>query len=1021
MKRNLLLFTVVVLLLCMTLSACSGDKAISGIKITGGLAYTYEIGATPDFSKVTADITYNDNTSVSVTAADLTFGSIDTATAGVKKLTITYKDYSITVDVTVKAAVVLAKPTAIQIISAPTTALVGEALDTTGIKALVTFDDGTTKTVEAAELTIGTLDTSTAGEKTLTVAYGELSANVTITVHGIAKIEVDGDSIDTTVEVGEEIDLTSLKVYAVYTNDARVLLNNADLTITLPDTDTEGDDKVLVIAYGGHEVRLPVSSVPPTLESISINANSYVKKVPVGSVYSTAGITATALYSNNTSKQIATDALTFSAIDTSVAGEVTVTVTFEDKTATFTVKVLNIASVTVLLGSKTSVTVGTEYDASGVQALIIYDTDLSVTVTAADGLEIGTLDTDTVGQKTLTVTYRGVQGTATVTVTEPTYGIDGVQMPNALSAFEANKKNYKDSTAPYKVGDDNPFRFALTLKIYDPVTDNSLPDITDYVGFSRVYLVENGSELELTDDALAAMVAIDDVENTFDFTEAAIGKTFRLETRPRYGLEESDYATMTRSMTVLVVDAYNIYSAKELNLITNTNSKTITDLGQSAKEQLDLVNDFLANNNITRPEKLAGVVFHGDLNITVDDIPAGYLFSYTNAAGEATKGFYDHFSIFAHVVDLANPTFTIYGNYFSLYTEDLPLVCENGYGDNDDQYSSTELFNLDVADAAVLHYGTGYDQSLFNSRVENLYMRGEDPNSNVAEDSPAHMLGLIGFKTHMHNVHYYNIKVEAYLIGICVDGDNQTTTIEKSVFHNAWQGHLYLWGSNRLQNDILSGYDNVAPIDAYRPIVVNIKDSSLTKCGGPVIIADYQDMKDAHNAKCGVEIYVDATSVLWSYVTGQEAWFVANGVSQLAGQILALNKPINDMSQLYGNGTNASITSTSNTGMNGIATANLIFANRGPRGKIVVEGEGTMDMTDQTMRAVQAGFKNATGQDVPVLQSAAGGIAGSDGQSQVFSPTMSAPDATFFQGDYMNLFMNTPLFEIGVFMQYYHE
>jgi hypothetical protein len=145
MKRKLLLLTITLLIFCTVLASCGGDKAINGINITGGLSYTLELGTTPDFSKVTADITYNDGTSVSVTAADLTFSSIDTSTAGVKKLTITYKDYSISVDVTVKAAGATgAKPTAMQVISSSVagSVLLGDTLDITGLKVLVTYDDG---------------------------------------------------------------------------------------------------------------------------------------------------------------------------------------------------------------------------------------------------------------------------------------------------------------------------------------------------------------------------------------------------------------------------------------------------------------------------------------------------------------------------------------------------------------------------------------------------------------------------------------------------------------------------------------------------------------------------------------------------------------------------------------------------------------------------------------------------------------------------------------------------------------
>ena len=47
----------------------------------------------------------------------------------------------------------------------------GEQLDTSKTVAVVTYSDNTTKTVEAKDLTFGTIDTSTVGSQTLTITY----------------------------------------------------------------------------------------------------------------------------------------------------------------------------------------------------------------------------------------------------------------------------------------------------------------------------------------------------------------------------------------------------------------------------------------------------------------------------------------------------------------------------------------------------------------------------------------------------------------------------------------------------------------------------------------------------------------------------------------------------------------------------------------------------------------------------------------------------------------------------------
>lgn len=75
------------------------------------------------------------------------------------------------------------KLTGIEIKAAPskTKYEIGEALDTTGLTLLVRYSDGSTKTFTDG-FTIGTFDSSTAGEKTVTVSYGGKTASFTVTV-----------------------------------------------------------------------------------------------------------------------------------------------------------------------------------------------------------------------------------------------------------------------------------------------------------------------------------------------------------------------------------------------------------------------------------------------------------------------------------------------------------------------------------------------------------------------------------------------------------------------------------------------------------------------------------------------------------------------------------------------------------------------------------------------------------------------------------------------------------------------
>ncbi len=72
----------------------------------------------------------------------------------------------------------------LSVVSQPTKTVyvVGEALDTSGIKAEAHYSDGTSAEIPAAELSFSGFDSSTPGKKSLTVSYGGKTAQISLTV-----------------------------------------------------------------------------------------------------------------------------------------------------------------------------------------------------------------------------------------------------------------------------------------------------------------------------------------------------------------------------------------------------------------------------------------------------------------------------------------------------------------------------------------------------------------------------------------------------------------------------------------------------------------------------------------------------------------------------------------------------------------------------------------------------------------------------------------------------------------------
>ena len=223
-----------------------------------------------------------------------------------------------------------------------------------------------------------------------------------------------------------------------------------------------------------------------------------------------------------------------------------------------------------------------------------------------------------------------------------------------------------------------------------------------------------------------------------------------------------------------------------------------------------------------------------------------------------------------------------------------------------------------------------------------------------------------------------------------------------------------------------------APVANHQSTKINITDSLVAKCGGPVILSQTEDAEYAASANSKADVVIDDKTEIYSYVTGQEAWFVAVGQTAMAGQIMAMNALINGTAAPQG--ITAGYTTT--TKIQGVSTMNLIML---VMGEGLALGDGTQDydgsctIGGQTVLQMNDGLNpllegyiaatNAMG-GAPVFQSSAGGVAygnpygSAPGCYQIDFSTGATGYATgnFFQGDYITL----NYLGMGVLLEYYH-
>lgn len=879
MKKFFSTTLILVLMLTLVLTSC-GKKKVQTIEMLEGFKFEYTIGETPDFSGVKAKIVYNDGTSIEVGSSELTFGTLDTATPGKKDVSVTYGGFTQNFTVTVSNSSVDVGAKTLQSIEyfegLPGKVYVGDILNFDAIKIVANYVDANGKQTEET-ISVGAnknikhngaeIDTTKAGEYTLSLTYMGKKVDVAINVMAVEVVElqIDADSVDTTIYENQEFKTEGLIAYAVYNNGGKVLVPVENLSI-------ERVDNVVTISYGGKSVELLLSYDIPFVTAIKIATTGYENtdnKISYGDKFSTAGIVVNATYSNNTSKNLAASDYTV----THTVGEVgtgVITVTYNSDnaiTATANITVLGIEKIVIDASSVTTlVEIGNSYSDVNLKVLLTLSDGTRVSRTIEDGVTVGgdTVNASKRDTYYITATYGGKtsEELAVYVYDKVNYVIAGVE--NSKKDFGENKADFLNDSYGYVVGDDNPFIYRLDITA---VSADGLPlKSPAYTSYSEIYY--EGALLE--GDELEKYCEIEETNNSFDFTEEAIGKTFTIKTRPRVGVEGREEAC-TKELTVTIVDGYNIYEAIELNYLTNYDDFEIPD--DDPRTFTQVVDSFLASKGLTRPQSMAGFVLHDDLIIERTDVPAEFF-----VGADRNNDFYDFMSVYSHATDKTNKTFTFYGNYYTIFSYNLPNVCAPGVANQDNTVSSGQLFRFSCTEVNA----TDYNIADYTTNIQNVYLRDDNPNKDVEATADRDMRGLIGMKVQFHTVNVENIRIEAFYISFFLDNDYTLANVNESIFFNSYQNQIYSYNHNPISGD------DTPPAANYVPITLNVTNSKITKSGGPVILNQTEGPELVKNSKSGPQITIDDKTEIWTWVTGNEAWFKANGATAIAQQIQGL-------------------------------------------------------------------------------------------------------------------------------------
>lgn len=211
----------------------------------------------------------------------------------------------------------------------------------------------------------------------------------------------------TRYKVREAFDSTGMIVTANFDDGSAETVTK--YTLTQPDMTTSGT-KTITVTSENKDTSFNILVVDAT--EIIVTALPSKTRYYEDDAFSSDGIVVSQVYSDGVKENIS--GFTLSKPDMSAGGEKTVTVTYSKFTTTFTITVIGISGIEVSkMPTKTEYYLGDSLDASG---LVVVSRYTDNTVKQLENYSISKLDSSSVGEKTITVTYKTHTTTFKVTV-----------------------------------------------------------------------------------------------------------------------------------------------------------------------------------------------------------------------------------------------------------------------------------------------------------------------------------------------------------------------------------------------------------------------------------------------------------------------------------------------------------------------------------------------------------------------------------------------------------------------------
>lgn len=497
------------------------------------------------------------------------------------------------------------------------------------------------------------------------------------------------------------------------------------------------------------------------------------------------------------------------------------------------------------------------------------------------------------GEATITARHNdsGLTATCDVYVTEDSvFTVRGCDVAENWSKYTINKGARENPLAEfvtkdisYKVGDDNAISFKPILHVFKGRQE---VDPSNYTGGFTVKVEKKVNASYI--DAPAAEFAALESDASIDFTESAIGNTYKLTICPKQ-IDESFIEDFTHVYLVDVIDGYNVTKVEELSLFDTTDNSYVYDGGGDVS---GLHSDWVAYksaHNIPLNLHPTTMILHNDLLLTEAALPSNFFYtaeeakSWSDTEQKKSIGSLKDYAYLYIKTTEGNLNFV--GNYFAVDWSKLPLVTRA----NGAEQTPSNKLNCHSSTFRLINGSLN---------LENISFIG---NSHVAktDDDIKFDGGLIAFKFAWRTdfATFNNVLEHGCYIGVMSEGSDgvkapAVVTVKDAKFYDNNNSFLYNWGGD-----------------------LTLKNSLFEGCGGPVVIQDHTgvdtsgdspvfDYIDEANGRFEIVGYDPHTTfedcTINNYVIGTESWFKSFGADALAPQIKVMSDTLSAVSPSAG-------------------------------------------------------------------------------------------------------------------------